>query len=209
MGNASNKTTSWVDKKAVSGIKYKYTVRAVNGNNKSSFKASSAINGFLNAETLLKKHVKANATTVDKGKGIYYLVDYIETDSSNLDYTVAYYSKTDEIKFMYHSLSYDDYTDDFALIDYKYKAGIQEFSVIYGMDTSDEIAVFGNIDTKTFSNSRKILYNAQTNASYYPDLWVNIGCSSAFLLLISVDNLLKETKAGIDIADLGFVSLYN
>ena len=44
---------------------------------------------------------------------------------------------------------------------------------------------------------------------FYPDLWVNVGSSSAYLLLVSVDNLLKETKAGIDIADLGFVNLYN
>lgn len=42
-GTAKANKSSWVDKKAESGIKYKYTVRAVNGLCKSSYKASSAL----------------------------------------------------------------------------------------------------------------------------------------------------------------------
>lgn len=42
-GTAKSTKSSWVDKKAQSGTKYKYTVRAVNGLCKSAYKASSAL----------------------------------------------------------------------------------------------------------------------------------------------------------------------
>ncbi len=42
-GTTKVTTTSWVDKKATSGTKYKYTVRAVNGLCKSAYKASSEL----------------------------------------------------------------------------------------------------------------------------------------------------------------------
>ena len=43
MGTAKSDKSSWTDKNVKSGIQYKYTVRAVNGNFKSSYKASSAL----------------------------------------------------------------------------------------------------------------------------------------------------------------------
>ncbi len=42
-GTANSTKSSWVDKKAQSGTKYKYTVRAVNGLCKSAYKASGAL----------------------------------------------------------------------------------------------------------------------------------------------------------------------
>ena len=41
MGTAKSDKSSWTDKNVKSGVQYKYTVRAVNGNFKSSYKASS------------------------------------------------------------------------------------------------------------------------------------------------------------------------
>ena len=43
MGTAKNNKKSWVDKSAKKGVIYKYTVRAVNGDYKSSYKASGTV----------------------------------------------------------------------------------------------------------------------------------------------------------------------
>ncbi len=43
MGNTNAKISAWTDKSVKAGVQYKYTVRAVNGNFKSSYKASSAL----------------------------------------------------------------------------------------------------------------------------------------------------------------------
>ncbi len=42
-GTAASDKTSWTDKKVTSGVQYKYTVRAVNGNFKSTYTATSAL----------------------------------------------------------------------------------------------------------------------------------------------------------------------
>lgn len=44
MGTAAASKTAWVDKSAKSGTTYRYTVRAVNGNYKSTYKASAGLN---------------------------------------------------------------------------------------------------------------------------------------------------------------------
>ncbi len=43
MGTAQNTKTSWVDKSVVSGTTYRYTVRVINGNYKSNYKATSGL----------------------------------------------------------------------------------------------------------------------------------------------------------------------
>ncbi len=43
MGTAKAEKKSWVDKSAESGVQYKYTVRAINGNYKSTYKASASL----------------------------------------------------------------------------------------------------------------------------------------------------------------------
>ncbi len=43
MGTAKSNKKSWVDKKAKKGVKYKYTVRAVNGSYKSTYAASGSV----------------------------------------------------------------------------------------------------------------------------------------------------------------------
>ena len=43
MGTAKNTKTSWVDKSVTSGTTYRYTVRVVNGNYKSAYKATSGL----------------------------------------------------------------------------------------------------------------------------------------------------------------------
>ncbi len=43
MGTAKNNKKSWVDKKAKKGVKYKYTVRAINGSYKSTYAASGSV----------------------------------------------------------------------------------------------------------------------------------------------------------------------
>ena len=42
-GTAKSSKSSWVDKKVTSGVKYKYTVRAVKGNSKSSYKSTGGL----------------------------------------------------------------------------------------------------------------------------------------------------------------------
>ncbi|MBQ6935553.1 MAG: hypothetical protein IJN49_03290, partial [Clostridia bacterium] len=43
MGTAKNTKTSWVDKSVTSGTTYQYTIRVVNGNYKSTYKATSGL----------------------------------------------------------------------------------------------------------------------------------------------------------------------
>ena len=43
MGTAKASKKSWIDKSAKKGVTYKYTVRAVNGSVKSTYKASSNV----------------------------------------------------------------------------------------------------------------------------------------------------------------------
>ena len=43
MGTAKSDRTFWIDKSAKSGVKYKYAVRAVNGNVKSTYASSGSV----------------------------------------------------------------------------------------------------------------------------------------------------------------------
>ncbi len=53
-GTAKATSTSWTDKKAVSGVKYKYTVRAVNGKVKSTYKSSDSLLYLAQPKTTVK-----------------------------------------------------------------------------------------------------------------------------------------------------------
>ena len=52
MGTAASNKTAWVDRSAVGGASYRYTVRAVSGKHMSSFKSSSSLT-YLSAPTVL------------------------------------------------------------------------------------------------------------------------------------------------------------
>ena len=43
MGTAKAEKTNWTDKSAKKGVQYKYTVKAVNGNSASTYKASGSV----------------------------------------------------------------------------------------------------------------------------------------------------------------------
>lgn len=84
MGTAKSNKTSWIDKSVVSGTQYKYTTRTINGNFKSSYKATSGLmyltQPIVNLEILTGENKIAVLWNECKGaeKYIVYRAEYSE-----------------------------------------------------------------------------------------------------------------------------------
>lgn len=66
MGNTNAKTSAWTDKSVKAGVQYRYTVRAVNGSVKSTYKATAGLVRL--AQPTVKVALKENSVKVSWGK---------------------------------------------------------------------------------------------------------------------------------------------
>ncbi|MBR2876247.1 MAG: hypothetical protein IKC01_03845, partial [Clostridia bacterium] len=221
MVHMDKSTSSWVDRRALKGVNYKYTVRAVNGSAKSPFVASATVKGVV--ASCIHKYIDGRCKFCAHCEDVDYALRYLIMDKGVKDGNIYHLIMTRQSgKFKYiHYVSYDKDLDMvmFSLITesdktlsgtqlyYRYKCQTQNVGMLYEQDGKEEIFCQGQIYTNYFSgkNPEVIAYSCSEGGKT-ADKFEGVLSADVAAILAGTEQILKKANAGFGIKELGFVN---